>query len=40
MNKNSSFSVPDVMDVQVESFPNSITGQERGTRVLLLEGFI
>jgi hypothetical protein len=40
MNKNSSFSVPDVMDEQVESFPNSITGQERGTRVLLLEGFV
>ncbi len=32
MSKNSSFSVPGVMDVQVESFPNSITGQERETK--------
>lgn len=29
-----------MMNVQVESFPNSVTGQERETRVLLLEGFI
>ena len=40
MNKNSSFSVSDVMEVQVESFPNSPTGQERETGMLSLEGLI
>ncbi len=38
--KRSSFSVPDVMDVQVESFTNPITGQEQETKVQLPKGFI
>jgi hypothetical protein len=38
--KNSSFSVPDVMDVQVESFTNPVTGQEQETMVQLPKGFI
>lgn len=38
--KNSSFSVPDVMDVQVESFTNPVTGQEQETKVQLPKGFI
>lgn len=29
--KNSSFSIPDVMDVQIESFTNPVTGQEQET---------
>lgn len=38
--KNSSFSVPDVMDVQVESFTNPVIGQEQETKVQLPKGFI
>ncbi|MGI0044627.1 MAG: DUF1326 domain-containing protein [Nitrososphaeraceae archaeon] len=38
--KNSSFSVPDVMDVQVESFTKPVTGQEQETKVQLPKGFI
>jgi hypothetical protein len=38
--KNSSFSVSDVMDVQVESFTNPVTGQEQETKVQLPKGFI
>jgi hypothetical protein len=38
--KNSSFSVPDVMDVQVESLTNPVTGQEQETKVQLPIGFI
>ncbi|MGH9951543.1 MAG: hypothetical protein ACRD5J_07965 [Nitrososphaeraceae archaeon] len=40
MNKNSSFSVPNVMDERVKSFTNFVTGQQRETRVLLPEEFI
>lgn len=40
MNKNSSFSVPSAMDVQVENFPNSVTGQKREIEMLLPEGLI
>ena len=38
--KKSSFSVPDVMDVQVESFKNPVTGEEQDTRIELPKGFI
>jgi hypothetical protein len=38
--KKSSFSVPDVMDVQVESFTNPVTGEEQDTKVQLPKGFI
>ena len=38
--KKSSFSVPGVMDVQVESFKNSVTGEEQETKIQLPKGFI
>ncbi len=38
--KRSSFSVPDVMDVQVESFVNPVTGEEQDTKIQLPKGFI
>ena len=38
--KKSSFSVPDVMDVQTESFVNPVTGEEQDTRLQLPNGFI
>ncbi|MFY3739874.1 MAG: hypothetical protein HMLIMOIP_000293 [Candidatus Nitrosomirales archaeon] len=38
--KKSSFSVPDIMDVQVESFKNPVTGEEQDTRIELPKGFI
>ena len=38
--KKSSFSVPDIMDVQVESFKNPVTGEEQDTRIELPQGFI
>jgi len=38
--KNSSFSVPNVMDVHVESFTNPVTGEEQETKVQLPKGFI
>ncbi|MPZ08224.1 MAG: DUF1326 domain-containing protein [Nitrososphaeraceae archaeon] len=38
--KKSSFSVPDVMEVQVESFTNPVTGEEQDTKVQLPKGFI
>ena len=37
--KRSSFSVPDVMDVQVESFKNPVTGEEQDTLIELPKGF-
>ena len=40
MNKNSSFSVPGVMEARVESFTNPVAGQQREPIVLLPEGFI
>jgi hypothetical protein len=40
MGKKSSFSVPDVMDVQVESFMNPLTGEEQETKIELPKGFI
>ena len=38
--KKSRFSVPDVLDVQVESFKNPITGEEQDTKIQLPKGFI
>jgi hypothetical protein len=38
--KKSSFSVPGVMDVQIESFTNPVTGDEQDTKVQLPKGFI
>jgi hypothetical protein len=38
--KKSSFSVPGVMDVQVESFKNPVTGEEQDTKIQLPKGFI
>ena len=38
--KNSSFSVPDVIDVQVENLTNPVTGEEQEIRVQLPKGFI
>jgi hypothetical protein len=38
--KKSSFSVPGVLDVEVESFKNPVTGEEQETRIQLPKGFI
>jgi hypothetical protein len=38
--KESSFSVPGVMDVQTESFTNPVTGEEQDTKIQLPKGFI
>ncbi|HZB74248.1 MAG TPA: DUF1326 domain-containing protein [Nitrososphaeraceae archaeon] len=38
--KKSSFSVPRVMDVQIESFTNPVTGEEQDTKIQLPKGFI
>jgi hypothetical protein len=38
--KKSSFSVPGVMDVQVESFKNPVTGEEQEIKIQLPKGFI
>ena len=38
--KKSSFSIPDVMNVQIESFKNPITGEEQETKIQLTKGFI
>jgi hypothetical protein len=38
--KKSSFSVPGVIDVQVESFMNPVTGEEQETIIQLPKGFI
>ena len=38
--KRSSFSVPNIMDVQVESFVNPVTGEEQDTKIQLPKGFI
>ena len=37
--KKSSFSVPGVMDVEVESFKNPVTGEEQDTKLQLPKGF-
>jgi hypothetical protein len=38
--KKSSFSVPGVLDVEVESFRNPVTGEEQDTKLQLPKGFI
>ena len=38
--KRSRFSVPGVIDVQVESFKNPVTGEEQDTKIQLPKGFI
>jgi len=38
--KKSSFSVPDIMDVQVESFVNPVSGEEQDTRIQTPKGLI
>jgi hypothetical protein len=38
--KRSSFSVPGVMDIQVEGFKNPVTGEEQDTKIELPKGFI
>jgi hypothetical protein len=38
--KKSSFSVPGVMDVQLESFKNPVTGEEQDTKIQIPTGFI
>ena len=38
--KRSSFSVPNIMDEQVESFVNPVTGEEQDTRIQTPKGLI
>lgn len=38
--KKSRFSVPDIMDVQLETFRNPVTGAEQDTKIQLPDGFI
>ena len=38
--KKSSFSVPGIIDVQIESFKNPVTGEEQDTKIQLPKGFI
>jgi hypothetical protein len=38
--RKSSFSVPSVMDVQLENFKNPVTGEEQDTKIQLPKGFI
>ena len=38
--KKSSFSVPGIIDVQLESFRNPVTGEEQETKIQLPKGFI
>jgi hypothetical protein len=38
--KKSTFSIPNVLDVQLESFKNPVTGEEQDTRLQLPKGFI
>jgi hypothetical protein len=38
--KKSSFAVPNVMDVQIESFMNPVTGEEQETRIELPKDLI
>lgn len=38
--KRSSFSVPGVLDVQIESFKNPVTGEEQDTKLQLPKGFV
>ena len=38
--KKTSFSIPDVMNVRIESFKNPMTGEEQETKIQLPKGFI
>lgn len=38
--RKSSFSVPGVLDVEIENFKNPVTGQEEDTKLTLPQGFI
>lgn len=38
--RRSSFSVPDIIDVQIENFRNPVTGEEQDTKINLPGGFI
>jgi hypothetical protein len=38
--RKSSFSVPGIIDVQVENFINPVTGEEQDTKIQLPKGFI
>jgi hypothetical protein len=38
--KKSRFSVPEVIDVQIESFKNPVTGEEQDTKIQMPKGFI
>jgi hypothetical protein len=38
--RKSSFSIPGILDVQVENFVNPVTGEEQDTKVELPKGFI
>jgi hypothetical protein len=38
--RKSSFSVPGIIDVQVENFVNPVTGEEQDTKIQLSKGFI
>jgi hypothetical protein len=38
--KKSSFSVPGVIDVKIESFKNPVTGEEQDTKIQIPKGFI
>jgi hypothetical protein len=38
--KKSSFSVPGIIDVQLESFKNPATGEEQQTKIQLPKGFV
>jgi len=38
--KKSSFSVPEVLEVQLESFKNPVSGEEQDTKIQIPKGFI
>jgi hypothetical protein len=38
--RKSSFTVPGVLDVQIEGFKNPVTGEEQDTKIQILEGFV
>jgi hypothetical protein len=38
--RKSSFSVPGILEVQVENFVNPVTGEEQDTKIHLPKGFI
>jgi hypothetical protein len=38
--RKGSFSIPRVVDVQLESFKNQVTGEEQDTKIQLPTGFI